>query len=177
MKDQINLLPPLAKRERMQRLFRRRLRYIARRGLLGLVVIWMTLAGVGWMTWQRHQEMAAAMAAQNQNGGEVFQEVAHVNELMNVIEAWVAAHPAVTPFLDDIVRTLPAEARLTVLALQAEGGGLVVKGVSPSRGAVLDMQRKLEGLPWVERVEAPLQNFAVDSRGEFSFTLFRRVKE
>lgn len=177
MKEQINLLPPLAKRERVRRLYRGRLFYLGRRGLLGLVILWVVMAGIGWLTWQRHQELAAAMAAQNQNGGEVFQEVAHVNELMNVIEAWVAAHPAVTPFLDDIVRTLPAEVRLTVLALQAEGGGLVVKGVSPSRGAVLDMQRKLEGLPWVERVEAPLQNFAVDARGEFSFTLFRRVKE
>lgn len=177
MKEQINLLPPLAKHERLGRLYRQRLAYLGRRALIGFMIVWVVMAGIFWWVRQRQRELEALARTQTRDGGEVFREVARVNELMSVINQRVGQHPDVTPLLDDIVRTLPPGARLTVLALQANTGGLVVRGTSPSRGGVLDMQRQLEALPGVERVEAPLQNFAVDSSGEFSFTLFRKVEK
>lgn len=177
MKEQINLLPPGARHERLGRLYRQRLAYLGRRALIGFVMIWVVMAGIGWWVQQRQRELEALARAQTLDGEEVFRAVARVNELMSVIDRRVEAHPSWTAQLDEVMRTLPADARLTVLALQADTGGLAVKGVVAGRTGVLDMQRQLEALPWVERVEAPLQNFAVDPKGEFSFIVFRKVEK
>lgn len=174
MKEQVNLLPPAAKLERARRLYRKRLLFFSRRVVVAFGMLWVVMGGVYWFLWWQGRMLTAREAAEVGSGGEVFGEVARVNELMDVIERHVDRHPTWSPLLDDVVRVLPVEARLTVIALVPETGGLVVRGVSPSRAAVLEMQRQLEALPWVERVEAPLQNFAVGSKGEFSFTLFRK---
>lgn len=173
MKEQINLLPTAAKRERRARLYRRGFAYLVRRALVALVLVWITVGGVGWIVWQRQQGVESMLMAETGQNGEVFQEVARVNELISLISQRVEAHQPWTPLIGDVVRTLPASARLTVVALQPDTGGLTVRGVSGERATVLEMQRKLEEFPWVERVEAPLQNFAVDAKGEFSFTIFR----
>ncbi|MEK7557095.1 MAG: PilN domain-containing protein, partial [Patescibacteria group bacterium] len=80
-----------------------------------------------------------------------------------------------SPHLKDVVGALPPEARLEILSLGNDE--LTVRGVSNSRTAVLDMERALKALPWVERVDAPLQNFAAGGKGEFSFTLRRKVDQ
>lgn len=138
-------------------------------------MLWIVMGVIFWFTWQHQQELTRVSMAQEKDGSNVAQEVEGVNELLGVINQWVVAHPTWSPALEDVLKTVPATARLTIVALQVETQGLVVKGVADSRTAVLEMQRQLEGLAWVARVEAPLQNFASDASGEFSFTLFRRA--
>jgi hypothetical protein len=44
--------------------------------------------------------------------------------------------------------------------------------MSSSRSAVGTLRDKLESLPWVARVEAPLKNFTLAPGAEFSFSLY-----
>lgn len=174
MKEEINLLPPQARQARRERLGREAWLYLARR----LVLVWLSLAAtlVGSYLFLRQQglELERMLSAQaSENGGQA-DRVKQVNELMGATVRWVEEHPSWSSFLDDVVIVTPAATRLEVIALQAEGKSLFIKGVTSSRTAVVDMQRSLETLPWVETVEAPLQNFAAGDRSEFSFTLHRK---
>lgn len=174
MKEEINLLAPAAKRVRLQMLLTRRLLYLGRRLLLVWALVWVVFAIVFWATWQRKAAIAAQLAAQQTFQAEAALNVQEVNELMGVVARWVDTHSPWTPLLADVIRTVPPEARLEVLALTGAEDSLLIKGVSTSRAAVVDMQRGLEQLAWVASVEAPLQNFAAGPSSEFSFTLHRK---
>lgn len=171
MKEDINLMPPEAKRARMSWLYRKRFTYVARRVLLVWGVFMVMLAGSGWYWWQRQSNGGRGRQDQSTDQAAVTKEVRRINDLMAAVLGWSQQYPAWTPHLPDVVRLTPSEARLELLTVPAERAGLTVRGVSASRAAVVEMQRELEKLPWVASVEAPLQNFAAGGTNEFSFTL------
>lgn len=157
----------------MRWLYGGRLRYFARR----LVFVWLgfvaVLAGSFWYVEQRKSLVASQFAEHQVDERRLLDQVQEINSLLALVKARVADHPTGTPLLDDVIRLVPASVRLEVLALPAGGPGLVVRGTSVSRTAVVEMQQEFEKLPGVERVEAPLQNFAAGGNNEFSFTLVR----
>lgn len=172
MKEEINLLPPAAQRARMSRILRKRLAYVGRRLLLALVLVWVVLAAAGWWFVRQEQVLQRKLAGEAERAVSAEKEVREINELMGLIEARVDDHPAWSPQLKDVVNVVPAEARVEVISLSADDK-LIVRGISSSPTAVLDMERSLKQLAWVQAVEAPLQNFAAGGKGEFSFTLIR----
>lgn len=174
MKEEINLMSPEGKRARLRFLMRKRLTYLGRRAALIWVLLWVVLGSVFWLTRERQRVVAAQLSRQTETDLGIAAEAADVNELMGAVVRWVDEHPAWTPLLAEVVQATPDEVRLEVIAVQPAAAGVLVKGVSASRAAVVEMQQRLERLPWVEKVEAPLQNFAAGPQSEFSFTVFRK---
>ncbi len=177
MKDEINLMSPGTKRARVRWLYGKRLRYLARR----IVFVWLALLGVlagsFWHITQRQRAVISQLAERQVDEGRLTQQVQEINNVLALVRARAEEHPAWTPMIDDILRLTPASVRLEVLALPVGGPGLLVRGISASRAAVVEMQAGLEKLPGIQRVEAPLQNFAAGGNNEFSFTLVRGSDE
>lgn len=175
MKEEINLLPPYAKQSRAARLRRSRLLYLVRRAVLMWLVAGAILVGA-FVFFHYQRVTFERQLARQQVERDNTDQVKRINESIRGVARFVEEHPAWTPVLPEVVNAAPEPVRLEVIALQADGKSLLVKGVTSSRTAVVDMQRELEALPFFSAVEAPLQNFAAGEKSEFSFTLHREEK-
>lgn len=177
MKEEINLMSPGAKHARVRWLYGKRLGYLARRAGFVWLVLGAVLAGSFWHLEQRRRAVAVQLAEHQVDERRLLSQVQETNNILALVEAAIELHPAWTPLLDDIIRLVPPSVRLEVIALPAAGPGLMVRGTSSSRAAVVEMQKGFEKLPGVTRVEAPLQNFAAGDSNEFSFTLVRTADD
>lgn len=173
MKEEINLLPPSAKRARLRRVSSRHIGYLIRRLAAGLLLCLSALTGAYVIAWTELRHLTNQLGNGEGTEEKVVQQVFEVNQIMQAIDTRIHEHIPWTPLARDVIELLPQEARLELLEVRADRDALKVEGVALARAAILDMQRKLETLSWVTRLEAPLQNFAAGERTEFSFVLFR----
>lgn len=175
MDKEINLLPQPAQKQRAWRLYLSRLgRFLNRVYLLLLLLIGVLALILGVMG--SIKEKITRDGALSPGGGSgIADEVRRVNQLMNQFEERQTSYQAWTPQVLDVLTAAPATVRLTNLeASEQEPAALSVRGVASSRAAVVEYQRRLEGLAWVKNVEAPLKNFALGPESSFSFKLHRQ---
>lgn len=176
MKTQINLLPPPAKKQRMMRIYQRRVGYVIRRVLVAFVVVWLGMALIWWVTNETRKEVEADLQLTESGVVDVEQEVREINSLLGAVRGRVGEYQRWTLRVQEVLTLMPEEASVQILSLR-EDQVLTIQGVSSSRAAIVEFQGDLEGLSWIGRVEAPLRNFAAGPQGEFSFTLFPQEED
>jgi len=90
------------------------------------------------------------------------------NERLNNSILW-------TDLLDDVFKIMPDSVILQEVSSDGDKS-LVVVGESARRSDMIDFQKKLESLEWVDNVNAPLSNFTVGSDRSFEFKVFIKEK-
>jgi Tfp pilus assembly protein PilN len=174
MKEEINLLPLPIQTKRLGRLYVSQGNHILQRLLIVLFLILLALGLVYWVTWQTQKTISSSMNLTGQNDKDLEREVRQTNEFLQAVATRLSSHPAWTPVIRTIFAVIPPEVSLKNFEVSADTGALSIKGTSTSRAAVIELQKSLEGLPTIQKVEAPLQNFASGPGVEFSFTLYRK---
>jgi len=147
--------------------------WLGRRAVIAVGIVWLAIGLAWWVTAMEDQTLTAQLQDGDKNGGGIHEQVRSLNQLMGSVNERVEKRPSWTPLVKDVVAAIPAEARIELLEVKIERDALMIEGTSIARSAVLNMQGQLEKLPWVVRLEAPLQNFAAGPRNVWSFTLFR----
>jgi hypothetical protein len=176
MKEDINLLPVYAQQLRIRLLYLSRLGSMLRWILL-LLVLFSGALGAMWVGVRDVQRgVDRQLSSEGSEEVSVEQRVRDINQLLGSIHAYIRTHPALSLRIVDVVRLLPSDAGITAMRFDATTSSLQVEGISSARSDILEFQQALEGLAWVETVEAPLSNFATGTRGIFSFTiLFKNI--
>jgi hypothetical protein len=188
MKDQINLLPPTILRARRRRLYFGRANRLYWLGMLSLLMVGLTYGSVYWALNMQNYQLARHLDSLAGNG-RIGPSVQPINELLRAIEGTVDSQLLWTEVVDDVLVSAPAEVTIIGIDLKesavsgesrgdrlpaaARAGALVITGQTGSRAAVVEYERRLQALPWVARVDAPLQNLAGGASPTFSFTVFR----
>ena len=181
MKDEINLLPPETQKERVRWLYNRRFNRLYTVTIVGVLIIAGTYGGLYWFYQQSLNSLNSEIESAQTQDESVELEVREANRLLTGIsertevESW-------TPLIDDLLAQVPAGVSITGIELRpansrvanAQENGML-SGASQLRSSVVEYERALRTLSWVENVDAPLQNLASGPQVRFSFTITRKA--
>ncbi len=180
MKEDINLLSPEIKRQRMRSLYAHRGHRLFWVTLLGLGSLYAAYGGAWWILTE-HKRVLANTSTQIEGNGMIKAEVRSLNEFLRAVHNHFQSYPAWAPLIEEALAATPTTIRITALSLNTALSGaeptLVLKGTSASRAVIIEYEQKLRGLPSVAALEAPLQNLASGDSNTFSFTIYRHVDD
>ncbi len=171
VKEEINLLPPAVLKARVQAVYGRHVS-----GLLGSIVISLLVVGLA---------LGAAVVAQRQITGNTIlpvadnpsvthdnqQQMQRVNDMIALAQHSYQDRVAWMPLVGQAVRQIPEGISMAVITINAGQHILRLQGTSQVRSNVVVLENTLRALPWVQSLDAPLQNFAASPSTSFSFTL------
>ncbi len=185
MKREINLLSPIAKRERIRGLYKgrvNRMYWVLFSGVVILLVVY----GVVWfgLTYF-HDVFVSALPASGATVSEPEKKVVELNERFELLNTRIGG---LAVWMDDVNRVLtvvPNAVSITDIELtepvKAPGaestGVLIISGTSTSREALVLFKQLLVDLEWTGNVDAPLKNYAGGVDAEFEFTLHRNTRK
>lgn len=173
-KIDINLLPPGAQRDRMRRLYLGRARRIMAAFFIGLgLVVAAQAVTYGSLYWIE-RGVTENLSGSNEDAREVLAELQRTNVRLKQVLSKADSRQLWSLRAAQVAASVPADVKILQLSVESSRPALLVKASSPARAAVVDFEKRLKGLDWVEEIDSPLQNFAVTSDGMFSFTLFSR---
>lgn len=177
MKEEINLLAPSVKAHRARKLLGDRLNYIWRRAVL-MLLLCLVLMAVAYGVFTKNKRLfeTSLSKSENQDAG-TSEAVAKTNEFLTRFVTTIKENREWSKDFEEILKNVPSEVYLSEITARQSDGAFIIQGSTANRSKVIDFQRRLERISWVERVEAPLRNFATDSSGGFTFTVFPKVKK
>lgn len=172
-KAEINLLPPIVKRERFSRLVQQQLSRLYWWVVVVTSVTTVAL-GISWFVLQQtnHRLQTAAGETSQRTEGAA---VRNLNQLVRAMHSRIAVREPWGRAVTDVLTVVVPELQLLQLEVPAGTQQLLVTGVSANRAAVADLEQRFKGLVWVEKVEAPLANLVLGGDGIFTFTLQRKT--
>ena len=170
MKGEINLLPTGQAEARLTVLYLRQFGRLLRWGLVGLVVV----LAVPVASLVTSRQITAGHTAEQQADADQVAFLAELEET-NTLLAAVAEHSAnqATPtvYLTDILDAMPTNASIISLVWDASEQVIKLTGTAARRQDSITIQNRLEQIPAVTRVTAPLSNFQTGAATEFSLTI------
>lgn len=174
LSNEINLLPPQARQERLTRVYLNRggrlLRLVG--GMVLLILVVQVAGGAGYLYAQR--QLRADDAAGTKVASETRRLIASTNGTLQLANTWFTHHEPWTPLFRGMLAAVPGNIDLTSIRLNEDTGELGINGKVSSRTDVVNFQRQLEELEWVADVDAPLSNFETGAEAAFSFSIRRQ---
>jgi hypothetical protein len=176
MKDPINLLPLPTKTSRM------RILYVVRaQRVLNLLVFVLAVAVVfllimwGGLVWLQRR-MQADSVVKGAHIADSSQAVVATNAFLNAFHEQVGHSVLWTDKMTDLLTALPDGLQLSSVSVATTAKPptvttLTAEGVTVDPTLVVAWRKKIEQLPWVASVTAPLDNFATDQHGSFVVTV------
>ncbi|MDP3997955.1 MAG: hypothetical protein U1C49_01330 [Candidatus Andersenbacteria bacterium] len=174
MKEDINLLPPQILDRRHKRLLWRDADRLIRLLILSVFVCLLVIFSAYVVVVFTDQTIGEATTHQLSGDDQTEKRLKETNLYLASFESRVEQQQLWLPLAAEALNGLPPEIELTEIGLNSKEGGLVMKGVFQKRESVAAYQRYLEGLSWVEKVEAPLSNFTTGDEVSFKFTIIRK---
>lgn len=174
MKGEINLLSPQVRADRIRSVTTRRMMALAD-ALLVCVVLVVCSYGAAW--WALLQVSASVIQQAHTNEKEyqaIEEELQDIHSVFTAVHEKVSQHPLWTPLIPDVLTAVPSGILLTKVTLSETPRALSLVGRATQGSAIVQYQRALEELSWVDHVDAPLQNFAVSPEATVTLTVFRK---
>ncbi len=174
MKYEINLLPPKAIAFRKENIIGRRERKLFIAVMASCVIVLVSYGIVWMMLTLSRDSYIEQIASQNRDQVSIVEQSEALNTDIARLDAHIATHIAWTSYIDDVVTLLPNGIRISRIELVEMPETLVITGSATTGSAVVEYQEALEELEWVDRVAAPLQNFARAPEATIEFTIFHK---
>lgn len=171
MKDDINLMPPAAKKERVRKVLLRNTLRVYNAAVSGLLLITLALGAVIAIQQVVKKELSSSVREEDQEQAGIEMRVKEVNQLTAIVTRRLDEQENWTERIHGILSVMPNTMRITAIRAQQKPALLQLEGESESRSSVVDFERLLENLDWVSSVDAPLQNLAGTEIITFTITL------
>ncbi len=174
MKEDINLLPPPAIRIHVRRLYSKRLQHICTALIIALLIV---VAAEGSSLFVLNQTSARLQAAQAQDSltTTLADDLQKYNEIVREITKQKNGTMPWSHQTESVLAAVPSGLSVTHLDADMAANTLTIKAIASSRDASLIYKQALETLPWIEHIDAPLQNFALADKNEITFTITRKL--
>ena len=170
MKGEINLLPTGLAEARLALLYLRQvsrlLRWASGGALLVLAVPLASLLASHFITVNQVTQLEAS-----RDQTAWLAELKATNALLSAVATRLESHATPAARVPEILQSLPAGASVTSLAWEAAEATITLAGTVAQRQDSITIQRRLEALPSVTRVTAPLSNFQTGTATSFSLTV------
>jgi type IV pilus assembly protein PilN len=170
----INLLPWRAERRE-----RRKREFFARLGIAAVAAIVLVLLWGFWVSLriQNQNDRNAYLKTQIQQLDAKIAEIKNLQKVKDhllarkrIVEKLQSSRSQMVHLFDQIVRTIPAGARLT--ALKQQGDKLTLDGVAQSNATVAQYMRNIETSPWMGPAQlVKTENVHADANTPYEFEL------
>ena len=138
--------------------------------LIATSLIW------SWLILQNgYSEIAASSALVNREYTSHNMDIRKINKISRNINEASRAYMAVTPKLLEIIEKLPGDIKLNSLHIDRREQTLSISGVAKTRTDLLDYQKKLSEVSWINKVEAP--NSKLFQKENISFQFKTKLKD
>lgn len=166
----LNLLPPQKKTG-----LAAVIRYLFAKEMLEFTIFTCALLAIAHLlSWfvltQTLNDLASTSLLVNRELPTVNQEIRAINALTREIGLAGKGYAPVTPVINGLAAATPPDIRITALAIDNNSGAVSISGVARTRAALIDYQKILGTLPWLEGFNAPAsqllqkENIAFDIR-------------
>lgn len=174
MKTEINLLPQPLQLRRRRRIYLIRLGHMQRH-VIGVLLTGLAVVVGAYLVADRTKRLTVDAVQHNDSEYTAFvHELTKINTQLVAVRQWRDEHEPWIVQVETALQALPPDVRVREIQVEEHEASLELRGVFTSREALTLFQRRLEGLPWVTDVKAPLSNFATSERTQFSLTLLRQ---
>lgn len=174
MKDEINLLPPQVTAARTQRIFLGSISSL----LTSVVVVAVLVVGAQVLAVVVNQELVKTIESHVSGrvdaGKNIQQRIARVNSTIALVDGAYQNTATWTPQVAQALEQVPAGVFVKSMIIEQTFNRLQLQGSAADRVSVIVLENRLRALPWVAKLDAPLQNFAASPATNFIFTLYRR---
>lgn len=177
MKREINLVSPQARNERLELITLRRERAIAAGIFLAFGIVAASYGAIWWTFYSLEQSLSDQIVLQSQDQSELEAGIRSLNREIGLVDSKIAGYTLWTERIAEVIAVVPDGITLLQFALVENPETLVVTGNASDGSEVVAYQDALEQLPWVDRVIAPLQNFARFPSATVTFTIFQKSEE
>lgn len=177
MKTEINLLSPDAKRERITHVRARRVMSITVATVFALALVASSYGVAFWALSVIHASVSADMIVSGQKTQEIMQGIRANTAIITAVDNRLRQESPSAGLVSDIIGAIPPAISILTLEFTEKSQAFVLTGKTTQGSSVVQYQRALEKLSWVDRVIAPLQNFAVSPEATVTFTIIRKTKE
>lgn len=100
------------------------------------------------------------------------QEVANINEQLEHINKATYNYSVLTPYLHELIDTLPGAIQLKSIILDAKtGGSSAISGVATDRNALLNYKEILENIDWIAHFDLPTSQLIQKENINFNIVL------
>lgn len=175
MKEEINLMPPIALRARLRRLYVERLRSLYTALVVALLLVGAGYGGAFGVFYFTNQNLAAVLQTNSGVSADTDSHIRQINASLAFIRDRLEQRPAWTPQVVSALTAAPNGVMVTSFEVNSSAQTLAIVGKADSQSAIVDYEKKLRRLPWADSVEAPLQNFATGPDVVFHFTIKRKI--
>jgi hypothetical protein len=174
LEHEINLMPREVEESRLRRLYLARISRMLKRLypllfllLVAEIFIYFSLISV-------RDDVILFEASGLQGSRDMVKNIEQINDLLLQVEKRSSTYTSSTPQVQEILSVMPGGVKLGLIGIAEKDGSLIIEGDYSIRSSVVEFQKELRVLPWVESVESPLQNFALKPGAVFSFNVFRK---
>ena len=174
MKDEINLLPPSAQADRKMRVLLKREQSILSAIVCSFLFILGGYVGIWWYLDGVKDSFEDKIMLQNKDRTSITEQNKAFNKDIAAIDSRIAGFTLWTPHLPDVIGAVPKGILVHRVELVENPQTLIVTGAASLGSDVVAYQAALEKLPWVDHVDAPLQNFARSPEAIVVFTIFHK---
>lgn len=170
----INLLPKPLRVARLRRIYWSRVGKLLNRIYVLLVII-IILQIVIWLAF--NSIFRSLQLASDQGGAtesNVVGQVAEINRLLVGVDGAAKELAPWTLQVDEMLELVPSGMQVTNVKVAKDTDIIVVSGAATAQEVQVDFKQRVEQLSWVQRVDAPLENFAVGPEAGWSFSIYRQ---
>ncbi len=174
---EINLMPREVIKDRLRRLYLMRIKRMLSRLYPLLLLLLATELIIYFLLVSVRDDLTSFEAKRLSDNQSMIESVEQINESLLEIEKKSLVYSTWTPQVQEVLRVLPSEMKISTIGVVEKDNSLLIEGEFYVRSAVVEFQKELRALSWVKKVESPLQNFALNSEAEFSFSVYKNGLE
>lgn len=137
-----------------------------------------------WVVGQTLTDLATSSLIVNREQSATNREVRRINNLTNNIIISGEDYALVTPKLIELIGVIPASVTIQALQFDRTANTFLLAGVAETRPALLDFQKVMQKIGWLENLSAPTSqlfqknNISFEIRGNLKeFTTLKKAPE
>lgn len=118
--------------------------------ILAIILLW------SWIVLQEDfNNLAESSTLINREYSKYNQEIRQVNEDIKNFNQATKYYSPITPKLAEIINSLPEDIKINSIELDGAQSRVVLSGVALTRDALLNYQKALKQVSWLENIETP----------------------
>lgn len=140
---------------------------------IGLVVVTfaaVVLIGGRWFLQNYFNDLTEQLVVVSNQKSDVNQRIKHVNHVVKDISLMQKEYASWSPTIRDVAVAIPANISMESMIFDRELQVYTFTGIAKTRTDLLDFQKKLQGLPFIAKVELPLSQLTEKENIPFIIT-------
>ena len=166
----INVLAP-EKKNKLEQL----LQFLFTKNILEIALLFLALLATtyvwGWLVLsQVFTDLSQSALLVSRDRWQYNQQIKKINQAIKEVDLASQNYAPLSTKLIELATSTPGEVQLTSVTLDRKQNILTVSGVSKTRAALLDFEKRLHAISWIDKPTTPLSQLLTKTDIDFQIT-------